>query len=184
MAELRTCDIDYIPSQNLKYLFLGPLQKPLLTPDIQQLSQFHFTSPILIPNFCLWVDSEPTSLLLSSSEWTMTSLRIIFTHLAHGWVLKQHPVCACCCFSFVWVTATLWTLAHQAPLSMRFSRQECWSALLCLPPGDFPTQESNPHLSSLLHWQASSLPLVLSGKPKQHPTPLQYQSVWFFNVTF
>ena len=31
---------------------------------------------------------------------------------------------------------TLWTEAHQAPLSMVFSRQEQWSGLTCPPPGD------------------------------------------------
>ena len=34
--------------------------------------------------------------------------------------------------------ATPWTVAHQAPLSMGFSRQEYWSGLLCPPPGDLP----------------------------------------------
>ena len=34
--------------------------------------------------------------------------------------------------------ATLWTVAHQAPLFMGFSRQECWSGLPCPPPGDLP----------------------------------------------
>ena len=29
------------------------------------------------------------------------------------------------------------TVAHQAPLSMKFSRQEYWSGLPCPPPGDF-----------------------------------------------
>ena len=33
---------------------------------------------------------------------------------------------------------TLWTLAHQAPLSMGFSRLEYWSWLPCPPPGDLP----------------------------------------------
>ena len=31
-----------------------------------------------------------------------------------------------------------WTVAHQAPLSMGFSRQEYWSALLFPSPGDLP----------------------------------------------
>ena len=31
---------------------------------------------------------------------------------------------------------TLWIIAHQAPLSMGFSRQEYWSGLFCPPPGD------------------------------------------------
>ena len=30
---------------------------------------------------------------------------------------------------------TLWTVAHQAPLSMQFSRQEYWSGVPCPPPG-------------------------------------------------
>ena len=40
----------------------------------------------------------------------------------------------------------LWTLACQAPLSMRFSRQEYWSGFHFLLQGIFPTQESNPGL--------------------------------------
>jgi len=35
--------------------------------------------------------------------------------------------------SHVWLFATLWTIAHQAPLSMGFSRQEHWSGLPCPP---------------------------------------------------
>ena len=34
--------------------------------------------------------------------------------------------------------ATLWTVDHQSPLSMEFSRQEYWNGLLCPPPGDLP----------------------------------------------
>ena len=41
-------------------------------------------------------------------------------------------------FSRVPLFATLWTVAHQAPLSMGFSRQEYWSELPCSPPGDIP----------------------------------------------
>ena len=40
------------------------------------------------------------------------------------------------CFSCVWLIVTLWTAAHQAPLSMGFSRQEYWSGLPCPSPGD------------------------------------------------
>ena len=39
-------------------------------------------------------------------------------------------------FSRVWLFATLWTVAHQAPLSMGFSRWEYWTGLPCPPPGD------------------------------------------------
>ena len=40
--------------------------------------------------------------------------------------------------------ATLWTVAHQAPLSIGFSRQEYWSGLPFPSPGDFPDPEIEP----------------------------------------
>ena len=42
------------------------------------------------------------------------------------------------CFSRAQLFATPWTEAHQTPLSMEFSRQECWSALPFPPRGDLP----------------------------------------------
>ena len=51
-------------------------------------------------------------------------------------------------FSRVRLFATLWTVAHQAPLSMGFSRQEYWSGLPCPPPGDLPNPGIEP--SSLM----------------------------------
>ena len=48
-------------------------------------------------------------------------------------------ICMLSHFSRVQLFATLWTVAHQAPLSMGFSRQEyCKSGLSCPPPGDLP----------------------------------------------
>ena len=41
------------------------------------------------------------------------------------------------CFTHVQLIANPWTVARQAPLSMGFSRQDCWSRLPCPPPGDF-----------------------------------------------
>ena len=40
--------------------------------------------------------------------------------------------------------ATPWTVAHQAPLSMNFSRQEYWSGLLFPSPGDLPDSGIEP----------------------------------------
>ena len=39
-------------------------------------------------------------------------------------------------FSHVRLSVSLWTVAHQAPLSLGFSRQECWSGLPHPSPGD------------------------------------------------
>jgi len=39
---------------------------------------------------------------------------------------------------------TPWTATCQAPLSMRFSRQEDWNGLPFLPPGDLPDPGIKP----------------------------------------
>ena len=41
-------------------------------------------------------------------------------------------------------SVTLWTVAYQAPLSMGFFRQEYWSGLPFLPPGDLPDPGIEP----------------------------------------
>ena len=75
---------------------------------------------------------------------------------------------ACACLvahislSHIRLFAILWTVAHQPPLSMGFSRQEYWSRLSCLPPGAFPdagVQSVSPAP------QADSLPLSHQGSP-------------------
>ena len=47
-------------------------------------------------------------------------------------------------FSPVWLFVTPWTVAHQAPLSMGFSRQEYWSGLQFSSPGDLPDPGIKP----------------------------------------
>ena len=56
--------------------------------------------------------------------------------------------------SRVRLLATPWTVVHQAPLSMGFSRQEDWSGLPCPPPGDLPDSGIEP---------ASRTPPALAG---------------------
>ena len=68
------------------------------------------------------------------------------------------------CYSRVQLFATLWTIAHQAPLSMGFPGKNtgvgCHALLL---QGVFLTQGSNLSLLCLLHGQLSSLPLAPPG---------------------
>ena len=47
-------------------------------------------------------------------------------------------------FSRVLLSAALWTVTRQAPLSMGFSRQEYQSGLPRLPPGDLPDPGIEP----------------------------------------
>ena len=58
--------------------------------------------------------------------------------------------------------ATPWTIAYQAPLSMGFSRQECWSGLPFPSPGDLPDPGIEPGSPAL---QADALPSEPPGKP-------------------
>ena len=71
----------------------------------------------------------------------------------HNWATNTHKilyvcVCTCTCvqrhFSHAQLFVTLWTIAHQAPLSMGFSRQEYWSGLPCSPPGNLPDPGIRP----------------------------------------
>ena len=62
--------------------------------------------------------------------------------------------CMLNCFSNVWLFATPWTIAREAPLSLAFSRQECWLELPCLSPRDLPNPGIVPTSPAL---QADSL---------------------------
>ena len=86
------------------------------------------------------------SLCLTQKSWTMLSS--IFYYCTQ--------VCACCmlsCFRCVWLFATPWMIAHWAPLSMEFSRQEYRSGLPCPPaeylphPGIEPESPVSPALA-------------------------------------
>ena len=83
-------------------------------------------------------------------------LRLIFISLG-----CMH-VCVLRCFRRVQLFAILWTVAHQAPLAIEFSRQEYWSELPCPPSGDLPNSGIE-FMSPAL--QADSLPLSHQGSP-------------------
>ena len=65
--------------------------------------------------------------------------------------------------SRVLLFATPWTVAYQAPASMGFSRQECWSRLPFPSPGDLPNPGIEPQSPTL---RADALPSEPPGKPK------------------
>ena len=71
-------------------------------------------------------------------------------------------MCVCVSHLVVSDSVTPWTVAHQALLSMGFSRQECYSGLPFPSPGDLPDPEIEPRSPAL---QADSLPSEPPGKP-------------------
>ena len=85
-----------------------------------------------------WTE-EPGGLLHKGSQ-----------RVRHDWVTErqqqQHFVCVCV-LSHVWLYETPWTVAHQAPLSMEFSRQECWIESPFPSPGDLPNKTTGPKQS-------------------------------------
>ena len=66
----------------------------------------------------------------------------------------------CVCVSHVRLFMTPWTVAHQAPLPMEFSRQECWSGLLFPSLGNLPNPGIEPGSPAL---QADSYHLGYQG---------------------
>ena len=70
-------------------------------------------------------------------------------------------MCVCKSLSCVRLFETPWTVAHQAPLSMGFSRQEYWTGLPCPSPRDFPNPGIKPRSSAL---QTDYLLFELPGK--------------------
>ena len=67
--------------------------------------------------------------------------------------------------SFFRLFVTLWAVACQAPLSMRFLRQEYWSRLPFLPPEDLLDPGTEPTFPAL---QADSLALSQLESPDYH----------------
>ena len=102
-----------------------------------------------------------------------SALRDIYCYfLSKLWIVKialpnlnsNMHVCMLSHFSHVWAFRTLWTIVHQAPLSMGFSRQELPSPLPgVLPhPGIKPESLMSPALAGRF------LPLVPPGKPNSN----------------
>ena len=83
------------------------------------------------PSLCNPIDGSPPGspvpgiLQARTLEWVAIS----FSN-AWKWNVKVKSL------SRVWLLATPWTVAHQAPPSMGFSRQECWSRVPLPSPKD------------------------------------------------
>ena len=100
---------------------------------------------IIVP----WPGIEPTFPCIAvriPNHWTVREAHLLMSlwYISWGGVIgfKDLRVLLCCTvlsrFSRVWLCATIWTVAFQAPLVMGFSRQEYWCGLPCPPQGIFP----------------------------------------------
>ena len=103
--------------------------------------------------------------------WLMWSLGEWLT--SHGCM----QACMLSCFSHIWLFVTPWTIAHQAPLFMGFSRQEYWSGLPCPPSEDLPDPGIKPvPLTSPARTDrfltTSTTTILLCKTGPQHITPI------------
>ena len=85
---------------------------------------------------------SPNPVLFAQLEVRQVTRKISRLDKQDGYVLVH--ACMLSCFSHVWLFVTLWTEAHQAPLSMEFPRQGYWSGLPSPPPRDLPDPGIKP----------------------------------------
>ena len=91
----------------------------------------------------------------NSWPWIIDWRNNILQVLNEKW--KVHLLCG------VQLLASPWIVAHQAPLSLGFLRQEYWNGLPFPSPGNLSDPEVEPRF---LYWQADSLPLNYQVNPK------------------
>ena len=77
-------------------------------------------------------------------------------------LFHQRPITVLSHSSRVWLFATPWTVAHQAPLSMGILQARILEWAACLPPGDLPNPGMEPGSPAL---QVNSLPSEPQGSP-------------------
>ena len=90
-----------------------------------------------------------------------TSVSCIAGRFFTSWATREVCGCSISEVSRVQLMATPWTVAHQAPPSMGFSRQEYWSGMPFPSPGDLPDSGIEPRSPSL---QADALTSEPPGK--------------------
>ena len=88
---------------------------------------------------------------------------IVITFLELVFILLLNELLLFCCQVMFDSFAAPWTVSHQAPLSMGFSRQEYWSGLLFLFAGDLPNPGIEPLSPVSPALQVDSLPLSHLG---------------------
>jgi len=86
------------------------------------------------------------------------------------------------------LSATPQTVAHQAPLSLGFSRQEYWGGLPCPPPGDLPNpgdQTRASHITGRFFtvWATREAQIMVKEKKKSYKHDLTGHLVLTISIT-
>ena len=111
---------------------------------------------------------------------------MVFLAFLVGPMVKNPPamqecVCVCVCVLVTQLCVSPWTVTHQAPLPMGFSRQKYWSELPFPSPGNLPDPGIEPESLTL---QAVSLPSESLGKPPHTSFSTLHIYVLIYNICF
>ena len=103
-----------------------------------------------------WVPSDFCPCRLSSQAYHLHSLHLSILTSSH--VLLVSCLCAVLSHSSrVRLFATPWTVAHQAPLSMGFPRQEYWSGVPLPSPWDWTQGSHKPTVWDVSNWESMKI---------------------------
>ena len=121
-------------------------------------------------SLCLVVSSVHYDIQYSSSQCVFSVLEPSLIYI---------PV-SVCLLSCVWLFAAPWTIAHQVPLLMEFSRQEYWNRLPFPTPGDLPEPGIEPVSPASPAVAGRFFTTSPSGKPgmERHLAFLQGAQAW------
>ena len=86
----------------------------------------------------------------------------------HYRFMSVSQVCVLSHFIRFWLSAALWTVAHQAPLSMGFARREYWSGLPFPTPGGLPHPGMEPRSPTSPEWAGGLFTTLPPGKPNYY----------------
>ena len=123
--------------------------------------QHHFGSPVLLPGVqsrgsaLFWVQAIRGCVACWEFKTVIKATKSP-SPFYYSWKWKCYPL------SQVQLFVTPWPVAHQAPLSMEFSRQEYWSGLPFASPGELPDpgmEHGSPAFQAYYHY----IPTILNN---------------------
>ena len=118
-------------------------------------------------------------LSFGQKEWIYQEMPLYLIHLHIQGYLKSMIAQLCVCvLHHMRFFVTQWTVVHQAPSSMGFSRQEYWRGFPFLTPGDLPGPGIEPASPVSPVLQVGFYHLSHQGSPTSLVTSLKISLLW------
>ena len=117
---------------------------------------------------------DQTGICCGCLHWKAGSLPWSHLESASSW-------CTCAQLYSLWLFVTPWAVAHQAPLSIGFFRQEYWTGMPFLPSDDLPSSAIEScllHCRGILYCWSTEDGLAVDRKPQIFTTWPSPRSCW------